>query len=83
MGEETSAESMTFSRAVKSTQTSSQTSFQDYPQCREIEFAVGTLPDMSPIALSMYHVATAGLAEMQTQITELERQGFTRRSMFL
>lgn len=54
----------------------------ELPLHQEVELAIETIPDTSPIALPIYYMVPVELAEMQTQIGELMRLGFIRRSMF-
>jgi hypothetical protein len=50
------------------------------PPEREVEFYIDLLPGTTPIAKKSYHMAPTKLAELKTQIAELQQKGFIRPS---
>ena len=79
--EEASNEAMVFSWVVQEFANVFPDELPGLPPPREIDFTIDILPGTSPIALPMYRMAPAELAEMQRHIAELEGLGFFRKSM--
>ncbi|XP_070029054.1 uncharacterized protein [Nicotiana sylvestris] len=50
------------------------------PPEREIDFAIDLLPDMQPISIPSYKMATAELRELKEQLKDLLDKGFIRSS---
>ena len=78
--EDTGAQRSVFPRVVREYVDVFPEELPGLPPHREVEFTIDIVQGTAPIALPMYRMAPAELAEMEVQIADLLRLGFIRRS---